>query len=158
MIHSQDDWGDKRSMFLPPAVWRELVRPHTERYYKFLKSKGVLIQHHSDCVNDAVAEDMVEMGIDMWQGVIPQNDIPGVIERTEGKLCIMGGFDMGLVDRADISAEDVAAYVRQVIDTYMPLGSFIPGATNVTPVFPHVAAAMHDELNRYGAIYAEKNF
>jgi hypothetical protein len=45
-----------------------------------------------------VAEDMVDLGIDMWQGVIPQNDIKGVIERTEGKLCIMGGFDMQLID------------------------------------------------------------
>lgn len=158
VIHSQDDWGDKRNMFLPPTVWRELIKPHYERYYSFLKSKGVLIQHHSDCVNDAVAEDMVELGIDMWQGVIPQNDIKGVIERTEGKLCIMGGFDMGLIDRPDISDDEIYAYVKDVIDTYMPLGSFIPCCTNVTPVHKNVEIALHNALNSYGAEWAEKNF
>ncbi|HHU05284.1 MAG TPA: hypothetical protein GXZ65_02225 [Clostridiales bacterium] len=158
IIHSQDDWGDKHRMFLPPTVWREMIKPHYERYYGYIKSRGVLIQHHSDCVNDDVAEDMVELGIDMWQGVIPQNDIKGVIERTEGKLCIMGGFDMQLIDYPWSKEEDIRAYVRQVIDTYMPLGSFIPTVTNVIPINKHVENAIHDELNRYGAEYAAKHF
>jgi hypothetical protein len=94
----------------------------------------------------------------MWQGVIPQNDIKGVIERTEGKLCIMGGFDMQLIDYPWSKEEDIRAYVRQVIDTYMPLGSFIPTVTNVIPINKHVENAIHDELNRYGAEYAAKHF
>jgi len=158
IIHSQDDWGDKRSIFLPPAVWREQIKPHYERFYSYIKSRGVLIQHHCDCVSHEVAEDMVDLGIDMWQGVIPQNDIRGVIERTEGKLCIMGGFDMQKIDSHDTADEVVKAYVREVIDTYMPLGSFIPNVTNVIPLHKNVETAMHDELNRYGAEYAAKYF
>ena len=98
ILHSHDDWGNKRSLFLSPKTWRELIKPHYERFYGYVKSRGVLIQHHADCVSHEVAEDMVDLGIDMWQGVIPQNDIKGVIERTESKLCIMGGIDMALID------------------------------------------------------------
>ncbi|MGI5936343.1 MAG: uroporphyrinogen decarboxylase family protein [Oscillospiraceae bacterium] len=158
VIHSQDDWGDKRNMFLPPSVWREQIKPHYERYYSYLKSRGVLIQHHSDCVNDAVAEDMVELGIDMWQGVIPQNDIKSVIERTEGKMLIMGGLDMQKIDLPNAKEEDIRAHVREVIDTYMPLGSFVPNVPNVISVHKFVEEIVHDELTRYGAEYAAKYF
>ena len=71
ILHSHDDWGNKRSLFLSPKTWRELIKPHYERFYGYVKSRGVLIQHHADCVSHEVAEDMVDLGIDMWQGVIP---------------------------------------------------------------------------------------
>ncbi len=158
VIHSQDDWGNKSNIFLPPAVWREQIKPHYNRFYGYIKSRGVMIQHHSDSVNDAVAEDMVDLGIDMWQGVIPQNDIRRVIERTEGKLFIMGGLDMHKIDFPNAKEEDIRRHVREVIDTYMPLGSFIPTVPNIVPIHEHVRQIVHDELNSYGAAYAKKYF
>lgn len=158
IIHSHDDWGNKKSLFLPPTVWRELIKPHYERFYGYIKSRGVLIQHHNDSVSHEICEDMVDIGMDMWQGVIPQNDIPGIIERTEGKLCVMGGFDMQKIDFPTAKDEDIKEHVRWVIDTYMHLGSFIPCVTNVFPVYPNVDKAVNEELDRYGAIWAEKHF
>lgn len=158
IIHSHDDWGNKKSLFLNPSVWREMIKPHYERFYGYIKSRGVLIQHHCDCVSQEVCEDMVDLGIDMWQGVIPQNNIKNVIERTEGKLCVMGGFDMQLIDHPDTPEETIRAYVRQVIDDYMPLGSFIPNVTNIFPIYENVTFALNDELNRYGAEYAARHF
>lgn len=158
IIHSHDDWGNKRSLFLNPKTWREIIKPLYERFYRYIKSRGVLIQHHADCVCHEVAEDMVELGIDMWQGVIPQNDIKGVIERTEGKLCIMGGIDMDLIDYPEPDEQAIRAEVRRAIDTYMPLGSFIPCVPNIVPMYPHVAEILDDELNKYGAEYAAKHF
>jgi hypothetical protein len=158
IIHSHDDWGNKRSLFLNPSTWREMIKPHYERFYGYIKSRGVLIQHHADCVSHEVAEDMVDLGIDMWQGVIPQNDIKGVIERTEGKLCIMGGFDMQLIDFPDTPEEKIRNYVHEVIDTYMPLGSFMPCVTNIIPVHKNVEQVINDEMDKSGAIYAAEHF
>lgn len=158
IIHSQDDWGDKRSIFLNPSVWREMIKPHFQRFFDYIKSRDVLVQHHCDCVSHEVCEDMVDLGIDMWQGVIPQNDIRGVIEKTQGKLCVMGGLDMQIIDTPDASDEFIKAHVREVIDTYMPLGSFIPCVANVVPLYKNVEIAVHEELNRYGAEYAQKHF
>ena len=158
IIHSHDDWGDKQRMFLSPELWRKIIKPHYARFCAYIKSRGVLIQHHCDGVADAIAEDMVEMGIDMWQGVIPQNDIEGVVRRTEGKLCLLGGLDMGLIDLPDAEEGQVRAHVRQTIDRYMPLGSFIPCATNIWPLYPQVQRAVHEELCSYGAAWAAAHF
>lgn len=158
IIHSHDDWGDKRSLFLSPTVWREIIKPQYERFYGYIKSRGVLVQHHCDSVAQEICEDMVDIGIDMWQGAIPQNDIPGVIERTGGKLCVMGGLDMQKIDFADALEEDIRAEVRHCIDTYMPLGSFMPCVPCIIPIHKNVERILNDELDTYGAEYAAKYF
>jgi len=157
IIHSHDDWGNKRSMFLSPEVWRECIKPHFVRLYGYYKSRGVLIQHHSDCVNDAIAEDMVELGIDMWQGCIPENDIKGVVERTEGKLCVMGGIDIQKVDLPDVSEQVIRDEVRRAIDEYAPLGCFMPNISSVLALYPRTGEILRDEMNKYGAQWMEQN-
>ena len=158
MVHSHDDWGNKKSLFLPPTVWREILKPLYARFYGHLHERGVLVQHHSDCVCHEIVEDMVDVGIDMWQGVIPQNDIRGIFERTEGKLCLMGGIDMQKIDFADAKYEDVYAEVKRAIDEYMPLGPFIPNVTNVCPIHENVDMMLRKAQDEYGKIYADANF
>lgn len=157
IIHSHDDWGTKKDMFLSPGLWREGVKPHFKRLYEYIKSRGVLIQHHSDSVHDAIAEDMVELGIDMWQGCIPQNDIKGVVERTKGKLCLMGGIDMQIVDRPDWTEESIRKEVRRAIDTYAPLGHFMPCIANIWAIYPEVGAVLNEEMENYGKEWIEKH-
>ena len=157
VIHSHDDWGTKKAMFLSPDTWRKCIKPHFAKLYGYYRSRGVLIQHHSDCVNHEIAEDMVELGIDMWQGCIPQNNIKDVIKRTEGKLCIMGGIDMQLVDLPDVPEQAIRDEVRRAIDEYAPLGPFIPCVANVMAIFPRTGEILHDEMNKYGAAWMKKN-
>lgn len=151
VIHSHDDWGTKQALFISPEAWRKCVKPHFARIYGYYKSRGVLVQHHSDCVNHEVAEDMVDLGIDMWQGCIPQNDIKGVVERTNGKLCILGGIDMQITDIPNWNEEVIRKEVRRAIDEYAPLGCFIPCIANIVAIHPPVGAIIHDEMNKYGA-------
>lgn len=158
IIHTHDDWGSKHSLFLSPERWRKMIKPHYERYYGFIKSKGVLIQHHSDCYNEPLAKDMVDIGIDMWQGAIPQNNIEKMLKETEGKLCAMGGMDMQLIDLADCPEEKIRKEVRDAIDKYVPLGNFIPCVANVFPIHKNVEKIINDELRTYGAEYAAKHF
>lgn len=158
VIHSHDDWGNKRSLFLNPKDWRAILKPLYARLYGYIKSRGVMVQHHADCVCHEIAEDMVELGIDMWQGVIPQNDIPGIIKRTKGRLCLLGGIDMQKIDFAGAPEELVRNEVRRAIDEYLPLGWVIPSVTNIVPLHQEVAAIIDFELQEYGAQYAAKHF
>ena len=158
VIHTQDDWGSKQSMFLSPETWRSIIKPHYARFCAYLKSRGVLIQHHCDGVADAVAGDMVEMGIDMWQGVLPENDVEAVLRRTEGRLCLMGLLDMPAIDQPDVPEETIRAAVRSAVERYMPLGHVIICPTNITAITPSVQEIIHDELNSYGAAYAKAHF
>lgn len=158
IIHMHDDWGNKSNLFIPPTAWREVLKPHYKRLVDFIKSRGVLVQLHNDSVSSAVCEDMVELGIDMWQGVLPQDDIPGIVERTEGKLFLMGGIDMQKIDFPGATQEMVDAEVQRCIDAYMPLGHFMPCITSIFAVHPNVDAMLIDAMNRLGAAYAEKHF
>ncbi|MBN2419855.1 MAG: hypothetical protein JXL81_10755, partial [Deltaproteobacteria bacterium] len=75
VIHSHDDWGSKDNLLFSPDTFRELLKPHYARLYSYIKGRGVLVQHHADCYCQGIEKDMVEIGCDMWQGVLPTNDI-----------------------------------------------------------------------------------
>ena len=158
ILHQHDDWGNKMNLFIPPTVWREIIKPHYQRFFDHVKSRGVMIQLHNDSVSSAVAADMVDLGIDMWQGVLPQDDIPGIIEKTEGKLFLMGGIDMQKIDFPTATQEMVDAEVQHALDTYMPLGHFMPCITSIIAVHDNVDAMLVDALNRLGGEYAAKHF
>ena len=66
---------------------------------------------------------MVEIGIDIWQGVIAQNDIVEIQRITEGKLAMVGGIDGPKIDVENITEEQIRAEVRRAVDTYRPDGS-----------------------------------
>ena len=76
-----------------------------------------------DCVCDPIVEDMVEIGIDIWQGVIPENDIVDIHRRTQGRLPMIGGIDGPAIDDEDTPDEAIVAEVHRCIDTYCRSGA-----------------------------------
>ncbi len=156
IIHSHDDWGSKHNMFFAPEVFRKLLKPHYERLYSYIKSRGVMVQHHCDCYATDIAKDLVDIGVDMWQGVLPQNDIPRIQKETEGKLLILGGLDQALIDQADVTEEVVRAEVRRAIDEYAPGGAFLPCIGSLECLNTWVTPVVIDECNKYGAEWLAK--
>jgi hypothetical protein len=148
-----DDWGTKTSLFLPPNVWRETVKPHHKRIVDFVKSKGAIFIHHADGICAPIVEDMVEMGIDVWQGAIPQDNIVGIQKLLKGKMAIMGGIDAAVIDQPVADEAVIRQEVRRCIDTYCPQGYFVPCIPNITPMSREVESIYIDELKRYGGAY-----
>ncbi|MCL2877525.1 MAG: hypothetical protein FWF13_01955 [Acidobacteria bacterium] len=157
MIHSHDDWGSKTSLFMSPAKFRELLKPHYTRMYDYAKKRGVLVQHHTDTYGMGLEVDMVEMGIDMWQGVMASNDIPQIQKNTGGKLMLLGGLEQTIIDRADATEDVIRAEVRRAIDEYAPGGAFLPCIPSLECINEHVTPIAIDECNRYGAEWLKKN-
>ena len=81
---SHDDWGSKTSLFMNPEVWRELIKPAYVKQYNYLHDNGVIIMHHGDSFCEPIVEDMIDLHIDIWQGVLPQNDIPRLSREIGG--------------------------------------------------------------------------
>ncbi len=157
VIFYHDDWGSKQNVFLPPDLWRELIKPlHTE-IVKTAHDCGILFVHHADCICQPIVKDMVEMGIDIWQGVIPQNDIVEIQRITEGKLPMIGGIDGPAIDIANITEEAIRAEVRRAIDTYCPAGRFYPAIPNSRCYREWNNSIAHDEMDRYGVEWAQKH-
>ncbi len=156
MVHFHDDWGNKRSLFMAPDVWRKMLRPHYERIYGFIKSRGVMIQHHADCVCAPIIEDMADLGIDVWQGVIPQNDIVSLQKKLKGRMALQGGIDGVVFDNPDWTEEAVRAEVRRACDEYVPNGWFVPAVPNGAPLTPGINPIIIDEMNTYGVHFFDR--
>jgi hypothetical protein len=157
MIHSHDDWGSGTGLFMSPAKFRELLKPHYIRIYDYIKKRGVLIQHHCDSYCMGIETDMVDMGIDMWQGVLVTNDLQKVKKNTGGKLMLLGGINQPLIDKADATEDVIRAEVRRAIDEYAPGGSYLPCIPSIECLNTHVTPIVIDECNRYGAEWMKKN-
>ena len=67
--------GAVRTTFIQPELWREFIKPQYAKAYGYAHDRGVIIEHHADSFCEQIIEDMVELHIDVWQGVLPQNDI-----------------------------------------------------------------------------------
>ena len=157
MIHIHDDWGNKKSLFMSPATWRQLLKPRWAKIYDYMHSRGVLVQHHADCVCAPIVEDMAEIGVDVWQGIIPQNDIKAVQKRLGGRMALQGGLDCTPFDYpGGWSESEVRGLVRFVCDEYVPAGHFAPEVPNGSPLTPGINDILIDEMNSYGEHFFDR--
>ena len=159
MILVHDDWGMKRSLFTSPEVWREMIKPHYEELFGYLKSKDVIIVHHADSFLEPIVEDMAEMGVDVWQGVLPENDIPRLQKELAGRMTLMGGVDATVADATTATEDDVRKEAIRVCETYAPGGHFIPSFTYGGPydmLYMDRNEFIRDEVNKYNKkVYGE---
>ena len=93
-----DDWGATENSFMSPAMFEEFILPAYKKIYGFYKENGILVVHHNDGYARNLVPYMIEMGIDIWQGVIPANDMPSLIEEFGGQITFMGEIETRLLD------------------------------------------------------------
>jgi len=157
IIFYHDDWGSKQNLFLPPRVWRAIIKPLQQEISDTIHQCGLIYMHHADCICQPIVEDMVEIGIQIWQGPIAQNDIVKIQEITQGKLAMCGGIDGPKIDIENITEEEIRAEVRRAIDTYCPAGRFYPSIPNGICFREWNNNIFLDELHKYGRIYAQEH-
>ena len=150
LICSHDDWGSKTGLFFSVETWRELFKEPYRRLYDYLHENGVIVMHHGDSYMEPLVEDMAEIGVDIWQGVLPTNDITAISEKVGDRMLLMGGID-SVVDRPDATEEEIRAETRRALDAYGHLKGYWPGMTYGGPgsLYPHVEPIIIDEINRY---------
>ena len=156
-IFFHDDWGSKTSLFFSPQVWREHIKPRHQKIVRAVKSLGdIIFIHHSDTYLEPLVPEMAEIGIDVWQGCTPQNDLVALQEKLRGKIAFMGGIDIARIDRSDSSEEEIRQEVRRAVDTYAPGGGLIPGIPSGSALYPGVQEIIQDELETYTANYSAR--
>ena len=152
VIFSHDDWGTKNALFMKPDMWREFFKEPYRRFYGYIRSRGVIAIHHADSYLVPIVDDMAEIGIQVWQGVLPENDIPALQRHLQGKLVLMGGIGAA-IDRSDATAEEVCDYTRRTLRACCPGGRFIPSITYGLPgaVYPHIDRHIDETIDAYNA-------
>ena len=153
MVWYGDDWGTQENLFLPPKVWRRIIKPHTRRIYARMKELGILIDQHSCGKIEAVLGDMVEMGADVWNPCQPCNDLAGLKQRYGDRIAFCGGIDSQFVlGRPGVTPDEVRVEVRKRIDELARGGGYIASPSHSVPYDPDVVAALNDEIRSYGRL------
>ena len=152
MFFFHDDWGMKRSLFTSPEVWREMIKPAYVELYEYVANKGIIVVHHADSFLEPIVEDMANMHISVWQGVLPENDIPKLQKELDGRMVLMGGIDATVCDAPTATEEDVRKEARRVLEQYAPGGHFIPSFTYGGPqdmLYMDRNEFIKDEVRKY---------
>ena len=152
VIFSHDDWGTKDALFMHPDMWRAFFKEPYRRFYGYIRSRGCIAIHHADSYLVPIVDDMAEIGIQVWQGVLPENDIPALQRHLNGRLTLMGGFGAA-IDRKDAAPEEILTYARDVLRRDCPGGHFIPSITYglAGTVYPHVDTYLDQAVDEYNA-------
>lgn len=155
VVMTHDDWGSKHSLFMAPDVWREFYKEPWRKVFSMIKGKGCITMHHSDCYLQPIVKDMVDIGIDIWEGILPSNDVQQIKKDTDYKLTLMGGIDAAIVDRSDWTEEVVRAEVARACKEYHEGGMFIPCLTygGEGSIYPGVNDCIMDEVRKQSKIY-----
>jgi hypothetical protein len=149
-----DDWGSQISTFISPDMFEEFLLPSYKKLYGYYKSHGVeVIMHHSDSYAATLVPYMIDMGIDIWQGVMKSNNIPELIKKYEGQITFMGGINSADVDFPAWTKEIVAKEVRSACEE-CGTRFFIPNASQGLPMstFPGVYESLSEEIDKMSKI------
>ncbi len=151
MMH--DDWGNQNSIFMHPDLWRKFYKEPERRMVNRCHELGMYYMHHSCGIIDPIIDDMVEIGIDSWHAVAPQNDCEAVKSKHGNNLIFAGGVDPQVTDTPYATEEDIRGEVRRAIDVLGKDGGYLCSSAVMFSVVAGVDAIIEDEGSKYG-VYA----
>ena len=135
---------------MKPEIWREFFKEPYRKFYGEIRNAGCIAIHHSDSYLVPILDDMVEIGIQCWQGILPENNIPEVVRHLDGRMIVMGGVGAE-IDRSDATEEEIREYMRRMLKQNGSLEHFIPSITYGLSgtIFKHVDPIIDEEIARY---------
>ncbi|MCF0230443.1 MAG: hypothetical protein HUJ76_12235, partial [Parasporobacterium sp.] len=122
-------------MFFSPEIWREFIKPNEIRYANRIHELGMIYHHHSCGYIMQIIPDLVEIGIDVIDPMMVENDVKAVIEQYGDKITFAGGINNRIIDGPDTTPEERLAEVQRAFDEYAPLKKrwfpyYIPAVTS----------------------------
>ena len=116
-----DDYGSGQGLFMSPATWRELIKPHLQRVIDNVRSKGVLYEHHCCGYMVPLVEEIAEMGTAAWNTVHTCNDPQACKQMFGDKIAFTGGIlDTWFIDSPNATEEQIREHVRDMASKTLP--------------------------------------
>jgi uroporphyrinogen decarboxylase len=119
-IWTGDDVGAQNGMLISPRLWRQLFKPRLAEIFQELRgvNPDVLIMYHSDGAVAPILDDLIEIGMDVFNPVqpnVPGHDPQNLKDQFGGRLAFWGAIDQqNLLPNASLDEirQDVAEKVR----------------------------------------------
>ncbi len=129
-----DDFGTQVGTLFSRGVMQEFLVPAYQRIYGFWKDNGVqLIVHHNDAYSAPFVPEFIDMGVDIWQGPVTENDLPALVKEYGGQISFQGGIDNGKFDVADWSFDKIYDHVKNLVES-TGVNYMIPSFTSAGPM------------------------
>ena len=114
-----DDVATQRNLFISPATYRSLIKPHHKRFAQECLKRGVLPIYHCCGYAQDIVEDMIDCGWVAWTSVQISNDIEALIEKYGDRIGFVGGYDTnGPAASVDATHDIIEKEVKRCLDTY----------------------------------------
>jgi uroporphyrinogen decarboxylase len=88
-----DDWGSQdMGLLMGPVHWRRFIKPRLATMFDRVHAGGKAVHLHSDGDLSAIFEDLVEIGLDIYNPLQPEiMDVFEMKRRHGDRLCFHGG-------------------------------------------------------------------
>ncbi len=157
IFRAGDELGTMTSTHCNPDVWREFHKPQLRRVFAVAKRHGLKIWFHCCGCCRPLIEDLIEIGVDLWDPVdeyVTGNNHAELKRDFGDRLSFIGGVNSrkcGVVPTSD----EIRSEVRRCIDTLAPSGGYIVSGAVSEEWSLETVLAMYDEAVKYG-VYSRR--
>lgn len=121
-----DDWGSQnKGLMMGPTHWRRFIKPYLARMFSRIKEAGKYVYLHSDGQVEAIFDDLIEIGLDIYNPFQPEiMDVYQLKKEYGDRLCFHGGI--GIQDLLiQGSPKQVKTEILSLIDEVGAGGGYI---------------------------------
>ncbi len=152
VLRLSEDWGNNKSMFIDPVMWRRVFKPRYKRLFDRAKRRGAYVFFHSDGNITPIVGDLVEIGADILNPVQPECMDQLEIKKMYGDRITI---DTGISVQRTLpygTVEDVRGEALHALKHLAPGGGFVYGTSHYAMYDVPVEniVALYDTCGRYG--------
>ncbi len=147
-----DDIAIKDRLMVAPEFLRAHFFPRLAELGSICRARGIPLLYHTDGNVSPVLADVAAAGVSALHPIDPLGmDIEATKGQVAGRLCVIGGVDVGLLLAGTPAA--VAAQTRERLRCLAPGGGYVCGSSNSMPRSVPAAnyRAMLDAIRTHGA-------
>lgn len=120
-----DDWGQQHGLIMGPEMWRRFIKPRIAEEYRLCHQKGMRVMIHSCGDVSEIFEDLIEIGVDMFNPFQPEvMDIRRIKRDYGDRMAFFGGMSTQRVLPYG-TPQEVKDETRRLIDSIGAGGGFV---------------------------------
>ena len=134
-IWTGDDFGAQNGMMISPDMWRKIFKPRMAEIFQEFRSVNpeVMVMYHSDGAIAPILEDLIEIGLDVFNPVQP--NVPGhepneLKSRFGDRLSFWGAIDQQYL-LPNGTTEEIDADVKAKIEALGPGGGYMVAPAHI---------------------------
>lgn len=135
-IRFGDDFGQQRGLIMGTRIWREFLKPRLAQMYQRVHELGMHVWIHSCGDNSPIMEDLIEIGVDVYNPFQPEaHDVYALKREYGARIAFEGGIGtQQLLPRG--TPEEIRAEIQRLCREVGRGGGFILAPTK--PIMPDV--------------------